>query len=63
MRNIFVDEDGCCVMCGATTIGTAEIGVDPGETIVSSKDLHLYDFIFKLGECLRGKTIKEFRKG
>jgi hypothetical protein len=48
MRNIFVDEDGCCVY-GATTIGTTEIGVNPGETIVSSKDLHLYDFVFKLG--------------
>jgi thymidylate synthase len=40
-----------------------EIGVDPGETIASSKGLHIYDYVFELGEILRGKTIEEFRKG
>ncbi len=38
-----------------------EIGVEPGETIASSKGLHLYDYVFELGEILRGKTIEEFR--
>ena len=41
----------------------AEIGVDPGETIASSKGLHLYDYAWELAECIRGKTIEEFRKG
>jgi thymidylate synthase len=39
-----------------------EIGVEPGETIASSKGLHIYDYVFELGEILRGKTIEEFRK-
>jgi thymidylate synthase len=39
----------------------AEIGVEVGETIASSKGLHLYDYVFELGEILRGKTIEEFR--
>jgi thymidylate synthase len=39
----------------------SEIGVDAGETIASSKGLHLYDYVFELGEILRGKTIEEFR--
>jgi len=38
------------------------IGVDPGETIASSKGLHIYDYVFELGEILRGKTIEEFRR-
>ena len=40
-----------------------EIGVEPGETIASSKGLHIYDYVFELAEILRGKTIEEFRKG
>ena len=38
-----------------------EIGVEPGETIASSKGLHIYDYTWELSECIRGKTIKEFR--
>jgi len=38
-----------------------EIGIEPGETIASSKGLHLYNYVWELGECLRGKTIEEFR--
>jgi thymidylate synthase len=40
-----------------------EIGVNSGETIATSKGLHIYDYVFELGECLRGKTISEFRNG
>jgi len=38
-----------------------EIGVESGEMIVSSKGLHIYDYVFELAECIRGKTIEEFR--
>ncbi len=41
----------------------AEVGVEDGEMIVSSKGLHLYDYVWELAECLRGKTIEQFRKG
>ena len=41
----------------------SEIGVEDGEMIVSSKGLHLYNYVWELAECLRGKTIDEFRKG
>lgn len=41
----------------------AEIGVDDGEMIVSSKGLHLYSYVWELAEILRGKTIEEFRQG
>jgi thymidylate synthase len=40
-----------------------EIGVEPGETIASSAGLHIYDYVWKLGEIIRGKTIEEFKKG
>jgi len=40
----------------------AEIGVKDGEIIASSKGLHLYNYVWELAECLRGKTIEEFRK-
>ena len=40
-----------------------EIGVEPGDTIASSKGLHIYDYVWELGECLRGKTIEQFKKG
>ena len=40
-----------------------EIGVEPGETIASSKGLHIYDYVWELAEIIRGKTIEEFRKG
>ncbi len=41
----------------------AEIGVEDGEMIVSSKGLHLYDYVWELAECLRGKSMDEFRRG
>jgi len=40
-----------------------EIGVKPGETIASSCGAHLYDYVWELGECIRGRTIKEFKNG
>jgi thymidylate synthase len=39
-----------------------EIGIEPGETIASSKGLHIYDYVWELGESIRGKTIEKFRK-
>jgi len=39
----------------------AEIGVDNGELIVSSKGLHLYDYTWELAELVRGKTMEEFK--
>jgi thymidylate synthase len=41
----------------------SEIGVDDGEIIAASKGLHLYKYVWELAECLRGKTIDEFRSG
>ncbi len=41
----------------------SEIGVEDGEMIVSSKGLHLYNYAWELAECLRGKTIEDFRNG
>jgi len=41
----------------------SEIGVEDGEIIASSKGLHLYNYVWELAECLRGKTIEDFRKG
>ena len=41
----------------------AEIGVEDGEIIASSKGLHLYKYVWELAECIRGKTIEEFRNG
>ena len=41
----------------------SEIGVKNGEIIASSKGLHLYSYVWELAECLRGKTIEEFRSG
>ncbi len=41
----------------------SEIGVEDGEIIASSKGLHLYNYAWELAECLRGKTIEEFRNG
>jgi thymidylate synthase len=38
----------------------AEIGVENGEIIASSKGLHLYDYVFEIAEALRGRTIEEF---
>lgn len=40
-----------------------EIGVKDGEIIYSSKGLHIYDYVWELAECIRGKTIQEFRNG
>lgn len=41
----------------------SEIGVEDGEIIASSKGLHMYKYVWKLAECIRGKTIEEFRSG
>jgi len=41
----------------------AQIGVEDGEMICSSKSLHLYNYVWELAECIRGKTIEQFRKG
>ena len=41
----------------------SEVGVEDGEMIASSKGLHLYDYVWELAECIRGKTIEEFRTG
>jgi thymidylate synthase len=41
----------------------SEIGVEDGQIIASSKGLHLYHYVWELAECLRGKTIEQFRKG
>jgi|AntAceMinimDraft_10_1070366.scaffolds.fasta_scaffold62562_2 thymidylate synthase len=39
-----------------------EIGVENGEMIASSKGLHIYNYVWKLAEIIRGKTIEEFKK-
>lgn len=41
----------------------SEVGVEDGEIIASSKGLHIYDYVWELAECIRGKTIEEFRLG
>jgi thymidylate synthase len=41
----------------------SEIGVEDGEMICSSKGLHLYNYTWELAECIRGKTIEQFRSG
>ncbi len=41
----------------------AEIGVEDGEIVASSKGLHLYNYVWELAECIRGKTIDDFRTG
>ena len=40
----------------------AEIGVNNGEIIASSKGLHLYDYTWCLSEVVRGMRIEDFRK-
>lgn len=39
-----------------------ELGVKNGEIIATSKGLHLYKYVWELAECIRGKTIEEFRE-
>ncbi len=41
----------------------SEIGVEDGEIIASSKGLHIYNYVWELAECLRGKSIEDFRRG
>jgi len=36
----------------------AEIGVENGEIIASSKGLHIYDYVFEIAETLRGRKTK-----
>lgn len=41
----------------------SEVGVEDGEIIAASKGLHIYHYVWELAECIRGKTIEEFRRG
>lgn len=40
----------------------AQIGVENGEIIASSKGLHIYDYVFEIAEAIRGRTMDEFRQ-
>ena len=40
----------------------AEIGVENGEIIASSKGLHLYNYVWEITEAIRGKKILDSRK-
>jgi len=40
----------------------AEIGVENGSIIATSKGLHLYDYVWELAEIMRGRTIEEFKE-
>ena len=40
----------------------AQIGVENGEIIATSKGLHLYDYVFKIAELVRGKSVEEFKQ-
>jgi len=37
------------------------IGVDNGEMIASSKGLHLYNYVWEIAECVRGRSAEEFK--
>ena len=39
----------------------AQIGVENGEIIASSKGLHIYDYVFEIAEQIRGRSMAEFR--
>ena len=41
----------------------AEIGVDDGEMIASSKGLHIYDYSFDLAKCLRMRDDMKLKQG
>jgi len=40
----------------------AQIGVENGEIIASSKGLHLYSYTWEIAEAIRGRSMDEFRK-
>lgn len=40
----------------------AQIGVENGEIICSSKGLHLYSYVWEIAELVRGKTVEEFKE-
>ena len=40
----------------------AEIGVENGMIIASSKGLHIYDYVIEISEMIRGKSAGEFRQ-
>lgn len=40
-----------------------QIGVENGEIVASSKGLHLYSYVWEIAEAIRGRTIKEFKRG
>jgi len=39
----------------------AQIGVENGEIIATSKGLHLYNYVWEIAECVRGRTAEEFK--
>lgn len=41
----------------------AEIGVEDGEIIATSKGLHIYDYAFDMAKCLRMRDDMELKKG
>jgi thymidylate synthase len=40
----------------------AEIGVENGEIIASSKGCHIYSYLFEIAEIVRGRSCEEFKK-
>lgn len=40
----------------------AQIGVENGQIIASSKGLHIYDYVFEIAEAIRGRSMAEFRE-
>lgn len=42
---------------------TAELGIEDGEIIASSKGLHLYDYSFDLAKCLRMRDDIQLKQG
>lgn len=41
----------------------AEIGIDDGEIIATSKGLHIYDYVFDLAKCLRMRDDMKLKEG
>ena len=38
-----------------------EIGVENGEIIVTSKGLHIYNYVWGIASAIRGKKIEDFK--
>ncbi len=45
------------------SVCAAEIGVEDGEIIASSKGLHIYDYSFDLAKCLRMRDDMQLKQG